>query len=112
MTNENAIEYLKEVQSHIDLENGGNTQKMYDAIDMAIKALENAPTAKVVWDNHKVACLLADMFGDTCACNYNGIDEWLPKKCDFANRGCPNVVGVACWEQFLKYRMEVDDEQV
>jgi len=26
--NENAIEYLKEAQSHIDLENGGNTQKM------------------------------------------------------------------------------------
>ena len=56
------------------------------------------------WNNHKVACLLADMFGDTCACNHNGIDEWLPKYCDFANKECPDVVGVACWEQFLKYR--------
>lgn len=45
MTNKEAIEYLKEVQSHIDLENGGNTQKMYDAIDMAIKALEDKKEA-------------------------------------------------------------------
>lgn len=56
------------------------------------------------WNNHTVACLLADLFGDPCACNYCGIDEWLPKKCDFANKECPNVVGVACWEQFLKHR--------
>lgn len=45
MTNKEAIEYLKEAQSHIDLENGGNTQKMYDAIDMAIKALEDKKEA-------------------------------------------------------------------
>jgi hypothetical protein len=67
-------------------------------------AIEDAPTVEAEWDNHKVACLLADMFGDTCACNYNGIDGWLPKKCDFANSECPNVAGVACWEQFLKYK--------
>lgn len=46
MNNKEAIEYLKEVQSHIDLENGGYTQEMYDAIDMAIKALEERPTGK------------------------------------------------------------------
>lgn len=40
MTNKEAIEYLKEVQSRIDLENGGNTQKIYDAIDMAIGKLQ------------------------------------------------------------------------
>ena len=56
------------------------------------------------WNNHTVACLLADLFGDPCACNHCGIDEWLPKKCDFANKECPDVVGVACWEQFLKHR--------
>ena len=27
------------------------------------------------WNNHTVACLLAELFGDACACNYNGIDE-------------------------------------
>ena len=56
------------------------------------------------WNNHTVACLLAELFGDMCACNFCGIDEWLPKKCDFANKECPDVVGVACWEQFLKHR--------
>jgi hypothetical protein len=40
MTNEEAIKYLKEVQSHIDLEMGGYTQETYDAIDMAIGKLQ------------------------------------------------------------------------
>lgn len=40
MDSKEAIEYLKEAQSHIDLEMGGNTQKMYDAIDMAIGKLQ------------------------------------------------------------------------
>lgn len=59
---------------------------------------------KSEWNNHTVACLLADMFGDLGACNFNGIDEWLPEKCDFRDTECPRPIGVACWEQFLKYR--------
>lgn len=58
---------------------------------------------KYKWNNHQVACLLADIFGDTCACNYNGNDEWLPLKCELLDV-CPNTVGVACWEQYLKHR--------
>ena len=57
------------------------------------------------WNNHTVACLLAELFGDACACNYNGIDEWLPEKCEVID-ACPNPAGVACWEQFLKHRAE------
>ena len=57
------------------------------------------------WNNHTVACLLAELFGDACACNYNGIDEWLPEKCEVID-ACPNPVGVACWEQYLKHRAE------
>jgi len=49
--NENAIEYLKEAQSHIDLENGSNTQEMYNAIDMAIKALEMVEQLENMRDN-------------------------------------------------------------
>lgn len=78
-------------------------------LDTAVDFIENAPTVEQPtgeWNNHAVACLLADLFGDPCACNYCGIDEWLPKKCDLANKECPNVVGVACWEQFLKHRGE------
>ena len=63
------------------------------------------PTIEPEWNNHTVACLLAELFDDTCACNYNGIDEWLPSKCELLD-SCPNPVGVACWEQYLKHRAE------
>ena len=52
---------------------------------------------------HEVAVIIADLFGDDCACNFNDIDEWLPFKCELIE-SCPNTYGVACWEQYLKYR--------
>lgn len=61
------------------------------------------PIENGLWNNHEVACLLADLFGGACACDYAGIDEWLPEKCDFLETCCPHPVGVACWEQFLKH---------
>ena len=64
------------------------------------------------WNNHEVACLLAEMFGDDCACNLNGIDEWLPQYCEFAETCCPNPGGVACWEQFLKHRAKMEAQDV
>lgn len=63
------------------------------------------------WNNHEVACLLTEMFGDDCACNLNGIDEWLPQYCEFAETCCPNPGGVACWEQFLKHRAKMDGKE-
>ena len=56
-----------------------------------------------LYTRHEVACIIADLFGDTCACNFNDIDEWLPYYCDFAQTICPDVVGVACWEQYLEH---------
>ena len=56
------------------------------------------------YNNHEVACIIADLFGDPCACNFNDIDTWLPYKCDFRETCCPNTVGVACWEQYLKHK--------
>ena len=67
--------------------------------------LADMPSAQTEWNNHTVACLLAELFGDTCACNYNDIDKWLPEKCELLD-SCPNPVGVACWEQFLKHKAE------
>ena len=69
------------------------------------ECIENLPSVQpqTEWNNHTVACLLAELFGDACACNFNGIDEWLPEKCEVID-ACPNPVGVACWEQFLKHR--------
>lgn len=55
---------------------------------------------------HEVAELLAELFGDDCACNVNGNDEWLPKFCGFATTTCPYPGGANCWESFLKYRKE------
>ena len=70
-----------------------------------IDTLTELPSAQPEWDNHKVACLLAELYDDTCACNYNSIDEWLPEKCELLE-SCPHTVGVACWEQFLKHKAE------
>lgn len=53
-------------------------------------------------NNHDIAEMLSDLFGDTCACNFFGIDDWLPCYCELEN-DCPYPQGVACWEQFLKY---------
>ena len=77
-------------------------QKMSDIDRQTLLAL---PSAQPEWNNHTVACLLAELFDDTCACNYNGIDEWLPGKCELLY-SCPNPVGVACWEQYLKHKDE------
>ena len=76
-----------------------------ELIESCISDMKVLPSAEPEWDNHTVACLLAKLFDDTCACNYNGIDEWLPKKCELLD-SCPDTVGVACWEQFLKHRAE------
>jgi len=67
------------------------------------EAINALPSAQPEWNNHTVACMLAELFDDACACNYNGIDEWLPSKCELLD-SCPNPVGVACWEQFLKHK--------
>ncbi len=56
-----------------------------------------------LYTRHEVACIIADLFGGTCACDYSGNDEWLPQYCEFADNVCPYTVGVACWEQYLEH---------
>lgn len=87
-----------------DFDENGIGKITVQALDSLVNELnEYAEHKPRLWNNHQVACLLADMFGDSCACNYNGIDEWLPNLCDFKDTCCPNPVGVACWEQFLEH---------
>ena len=81
------------------------TDAYVEGLGRAKIEIEDMPTIEPEWNNHTVACLLADMFDDPCACNYNDIDEWLPEKCEVID-ACPNPVGVACWEQFLTHRKE------
>ncbi len=75
-------------------------------LDGVADYLEDLPSVESEWNNHTVACLLAELYDDTCACNYNGNDEWLPQYCDVID-SCPNPCGVACWEQFLAHRKKV-----
>lgn len=67
------------------------------------KRVESESKAELLTHN-EVAEILADLFGDTCACNFNDISYWLPDHCDFRETACPEPVGVACWEQYLKHR--------
>ena len=99
MTREEAIQILKDERWYMSR----YSEEYAEAYDMAISAL-SAEKMNI----HEVACVLADLFGDTCACNYCDIDSWLPQYCDFANTCCPNTVGVACWEQYLTHKPKVE----
>lgn len=84
------------------------TGELYDIIDRIGEQPTVDPDSlrpKGLYSAHEVAEIIAELFGDNCACNFNGIDEWLPEKCELGD-ACPNAVGVACWEQYLKYREE------
>ena len=52
----------------------------------------------------ETAEMLRELFGDGCACNYNGMDEWLPEYCKYADTSCPNPGGAKCWEQYILHR--------
>ena len=57
-----------------------------------------------------VAEMLAELFGEECCCNYNGIDEWLPFLCEHSDT-CPDVIGTnGCWKQFIKHWRGKNDE--
>lgn len=75
---------------------------MTDGMERAKDCVYDAPAADVV-EVDRVALMLKESFGDSCACNYNGNDEWLPLVCDFQDE-CPYPPGVLdCWKQFVKH---------
>lgn len=64
--------------------------------------IETIPTADVV-EVDKVAEILRLLFGDDCACNYNGNDEWLWEKCKYADTDCPMPKErLGCWKEFVR----------
>ena len=74
-----------------------------DAYDCVIADIDDQPTADVV-EVKKVAEILRTMFDDDSACNYNGIDEWLPMKCKYAETDCPMPKErLGCWKEFVKH---------
>lgn len=65
-------------------------------------AIMKVPSAQQGLSFEKIAALLANMFGDECACNFNDIDEWLPMSCKYSETACPHPDEPhGCWLQFL-----------
>ena len=71
------------------------------------KGLLSAEKDGQLYTVHDVAVILASAIGDDCACNINSNDEWLPQLCEL-QEACPEPVGVACWEQYIKHRAEAE----
>lgn len=103
-----ALERKKDKNAKGDL--GGFYNKIIQNDIDALMQLPSAQPEHRRWNHHEVAYIIADLFGDSCACNFNGIDEWLPTYCDFSSTCCPHPNGVACWEQYLKHLDKRHDE--
>lgn len=101
MTNKEAIEYLKEAQSHIDLEMGGYTQEMYDAIDMAIgklqandeqvvdKEMTERPTGEWIYTDIEDKRKGYGGYCSICKCDMPiFMEDWKHKYCETSY--CPN----------------------
>ena len=85
-----------------------NTETGEQKFALVPEDIEIKPRVKKTYTAHEVACIIAELFGDSCACNFNDCDEWLAFCCDYRETKCPEPGGVKCWEQYLKYR-EVKD---
>lgn len=105
----------------------------FDAVNAnlpeVIEAYGGSDCRKIVaseyWDDHaiqmpaesmtleEVAALLYELTGDECACNLNGIDEWLPARCVHSFDGtCPDPGDqLECWRQYINAkRSEKEDD--
>ena len=90
------------------LDNAATALSTLQAENEKLRAELEQVKKKNKYSAHDVALILSDAFGDSCACNFNGNDEWLPEKCELLDT-CPDVVGVACWEQYLKWLGQKED---
>lgn len=56
-----------------------------------------------------VAKMFFDFTGDSCPCNFNDNEEWLPFVCGQSD-DCPNHKNeLDCWKQYVKYYGERKD---
>lgn len=76
-----------------------------------VERIEDAPAVDVV-EVDKVAKMLFLSFGDSCACNFNGNDEWMWEKCKYAETECPFPKDeLGCWKEFVKHFIAKMDEK-
>ena len=67
--------------------------------------LKAAPKSEEFFTLDQVAELLHEAFGDECACNFNGNDEWLLQACRFCKSDeCPDPPDkLDCWREFIRH---------
>lgn len=100
-------EYIKREAVEKIIEKGLNNPDKskaygYDAVEI-LGEIHYMDAADVV-EVDKVAELLCVSFGgDTCACNFNGNDEWLWEKCKYDETECPTPKDeLGCWKEYVK----------
>ena len=105
-----ALSTLQAENEKLRVEAEGMRSNWYKSVEeiKKLRAELERVKKKNKYSAHDVALILSDAFGDSCACNFNGNDEWLPEKCELLDT-CPDVVGVACWEQYLKWLGQKED---
>lgn len=89
------VEYARESE---------NMRKRNAELEVRLNAQKaiSADRPKGEWTTDEVAELLANTFGDECACNWSRNDEWLPEVCKYAETTCPSPKEInGCWKQFL-----------
>lgn len=70
--------------------------------DSLVRTICTEPPVVVV-EVDVAAQMLCNAFGDTCPCNYNGNDEWLPLVCDDGNTCGEHDDPLYCWKQYIKH---------
>lgn len=84
----------------------GNDLYTQNGIESFVESLPAADIRAVGNIEHEMAVILADLIG--CPCDYGDIGETLCEVCEIIKPGsyCTSD-DVACWEQYLKHREEV-----
>ena len=78
-------------------------EQMQAIMEIIRDTSQNLPTENA-YSVNEVACIIAELFCDNCACNFNDIDEWLGEVCEYRDTSCPDPGGVKCWEQYLIHK--------
>ena len=75
-----------------------------DVCRLELTDLATAPKEQELFTLDQVAGLLYAAFGDSCPCNFNGNDEWLPMVCRFCESGdCPDPADkLDCWREYIR----------
>lgn len=72
------------------------------AIDTVCQIADDIPAVDAV-EVDTVCEMMEFLFDDSCPCNYNSIDEWLPYVCEHQEE-CPKPTDkYGCWKQFIRH---------